>query len=250
MLAERAIVTALYLVYSKVKIIGQGLYSNPANECRFWLIHNLCPMNFDIILITSPDRVEREESKLIALFEKGLTTLHVRKPDWTEAELEQYIQSVPSTYHSRLVVHSHYSLATTYNLKGIHLTERSQRDKATLAYLKKLSGKAVSASFHQLSQVLRHRRRYQYVFLSPIFDSISKKDYQAHLRLDTVKRRLAELQKRKNYVPKVVALGGIEASNVQQVKQAGFAGAALLGAIWQSADPIAAFVAIQAKAAP
>jgi thiamine-phosphate pyrophosphorylase len=47
-------------------------------------------------------------------------------------------------------------------------------------------------------------------------------------------------------LPKVIALGGINEDNIQLVKQAGFSGAAVLGAIWQADDPVTAFLNINA----
>ena len=45
-----------------------------------------------------------------------------------------------------------------------------------------------------------------------------------------------------------LALGGIEADKLAAVREAGFAGAAVLGAVWQSPDPVAAFRQLQALA--
>jgi len=184
---------------------------------------------------------------LAALFARGLAVAHIRKPGWTARELEHYLQQIPEAYHGRLVLHSHYELAFRYNLKGIHLTERSRHEAGITALLRKLRGRSVSASLHSLIEVARHRRRYAYVFLSPIFDSTSKADYRSGFQLGEVQRAIASWQQRRGYVPQVVALGGITPGNVRQVQQAGFAGAAVLGGIWQQPDPVAAFRQLQAE---
>jgi thiamine-phosphate pyrophosphorylase len=204
-------------------------------------------MPFTVLVITQPEQVATEPSLLVRLFEHGLTVAHLRKPGWTIVEMENYLQQIPPQYHARLVVHSHYELALRYNLKGVHLTGKSRLHPQTPALLRKLQGHSVSTSFHSLAEVAQHRRRYHYVFLSPIFDSTSKTNYRSTFRLEEVQHAINQWQRRGGYVPQVVALGGIMPANINQVQQAGFAGAAVLGGIWQQPDPVAAFRQLQSE---
>ena len=77
-----------------------------------------------------------------------------------------------------------------------------------------------------------------YVFLSPVFDSISKTGYAAAFPDG------AELSDRLicSRYP-VYALGGVTRERLEEVHALGFAGAALLGAVWEAADPVAEFQA-------
>ena len=45
----------------------------------------------------------------------------------------------------------------------------------------------------------------------------------------------------------IIGLGGINEENIAMVKKSGFDGVALLGAIWESENPIAAFGKIHAQ---
>lgn len=202
---------------------------------------------FNVLVVTPPEQVEKEHDLLLALFGQGLTTAHIRKPTWTAEQMERYVQLIPKAYHKHLVLHSHYALALRYELKGIHLTERSRLGPETPALLRKLPGRSVSTSFHSVAEVAQHRRRYQYVFLSPIFDSTSKVGYYSRFHLEEVRHALTHWQRRRGYVPQVVALGGIVPGNISAVQQAGFAGAAVLGGIWQQPDPVAAFRQLQSE---
>lgn len=204
-------------------------------------------MGFEIIIISPPDQEESEKGVLLDLFKSGLNTFHLRKPHWPSDALEAYIHSIPEIYHARLVIHSHYALAAKYKLKGIHLTESSKKDQAAIAQLKSWQGLRLSASFHSLEELNRHRRKYAYVWLSPIFDSISKADYKSRFDLKMIEQRLQLWHTRKSYVPQVVALGGINADNIGQIQQTGFAGAALLGSIWQSQNPVQEWLKLQSK---
>lgn len=205
-------------------------------------------MSFQLLLITPAENQAVELTQLPALFAAGLDLLHVRKPGWSRAELEAYIQAIPARYHPRLVLHAHYELAGRYPLRGVHLTEHARRDPAVPRLLRRLPGRSVSASLHSLAALASHRRRYAYVLLSPIFDSVSKAGYASSFDLAEVAAALRRLAARPGYCPRVLALGGVAAANVGLVRQAGFAGAAALGSIWQSPDPVAALRQLQAAA--
>jgi thiamine-phosphate pyrophosphorylase len=205
---------------------------------------------FSLLAITPHDDTA-ELPWLAPLFASGLQRLHVRKPGWVRAELADYVQAIAPQYRPRLVLHSHYDLVPALGLGGIHLTETARRAPGLARLLRRVGGSSVSASLHTLADVQQHRRRYNYVTLSPIFNSISKEDYLSVFDLAQVRAVLHKLAARSGYRPQVVALGGIEAANVASVRQLGFAGAAVLGSIWQSPDPVASFreLAAQASAA-
>ena len=67
-----------------------------------------------------------------------------------------------------------------------------------------------------------------YLFLSPIFQSISKEGYGNGFPW----YELEEARERGFINPKVFALGGIDASHIRQLKGLGFGGAVVLGALW------------------
>ena len=183
-------------------------------------------MSFKLIVIT-PDKNHPKEFELITLlFESGLQTLHVRKPQATENELKNYLKQITRKFYKKIVIHSHYKLAKEFNLKGIHLTEKARKAKRINP-----SFKIISTSFHATTAVLKSRRKYEYVFLSPVFDSISKKGYKGNFDLKELK---PFLKKNKN----IVALGGANTKNIEIVKQIGFTGAAVIGTVWQSKNPV------------
>jgi thiamine-phosphate pyrophosphorylase len=200
---------------------------------------------FSLLAITPHDDTA-ELPWLAPLFANGLQRLHVRKPGWSRAELADYVHAIDPQYRPRLVLHAHYDLAPELDLGGIHLTEAARRAPGLARLLRGLGERSVSASLHSLAEVQQHRRRYNYVTLSPIFNSISKEGYPSGFDLTQVQAVLHKLALRPGYRPQVLALGGIAAANVARVREAGFAGAAVLGSIWQSPDPVASFRELQA----
>ena len=68
--------------------------------------------------------------------------------------------------------------------------------------------------------------------MSPIYDSISKVNYYSTYTAE----ELREAQKSKVIDSKVIALGGINADNLLEIKDFGFGGAAILGDLWNRFD--------------
>jgi thiamine-phosphate pyrophosphorylase len=163
--------------------------------------------------------------------------------------MKDYLSRIPEEFHNRIVIHSHPKLALKFNLKGIHLTSKIRKSKFKFWYVKrfvvaKKKQLTVSTSLHHLTHLDSYDPLFNYVFLSPIFDSISKKDYQSGFNEFTLKKGL----ERTKY--SVYALGGVELANIQKVKEYGFAGVALVGSIWTAADPVQAFKEIKEKCRP
>ena len=190
-------------------------------------------MNFFCIVITPEEEYTNEIEMVYKLFKSGLKLLHVRKPGFTEVTLKNYLKAIPKQFHKKIVIHSHYGLIKEFNLKGIHLTEKARTSVKSIRTVNK--EKIVSASFHSYKDILKSRREYEYIFLSPVFDSISKQNYKSAFE---EKELPGFIKKSKN---KIMALGGVTDSNIRQVKQMGFSGAAVLGYIWESSNPVKSY---------
>lgn len=177
-----------------------------------------------LIYITLPYFFPDEAACITALLRSGLETLHLRKPQATATQMEQLIRAIPSVYYRRIVLHDHFDLARTYGLGGIHLNSRNPQPP------KGWQG-SISRSCHSLEEVQQYKPVCNYVFLSPVFDSISKQGYAAAFGDDELSRAAREgiIDHR------VYALGGISLERLPQVKAKGFGGAALLGDAWQPA---------------
>jgi len=189
---------------------------------------------FNIILITPEKNHLHEEQILHALVRAYGITVHVRKPDFTEEEYKSYLRSNAGIL-SHIVIHEHHNLAKEFFLKGIHLKEA---DRNSVTEIQK-DVKIISTSFHNIEDVQHNSHAFEYVFYSPLFKSISKENYGTDINEDQLNSTITELKKHTN-IP-VIGLGGINEENIVWVKNSGFDGAALLGAVWEREDPVAAF---------
>ncbi len=195
-----------------------------------------------LLVITSPVEEENEAGKINRLFDEGLQILHLRKPDWESEKYELLLKKIAPQHYKKIVIHSHFKLIGKYNLKGIHLKSRMLLESETqnIKEAFRLAAKrnlTISASMHSLQQLRENKRKFDYVFLSPVFDSISKKGYSAAFDMEEVRTFLAGY----NSPVEVMALGGVHEGNIQQLVSCGFSGAALLGNIWCEGESLEQF---------
>ncbi len=170
---------------------------------------------FKIVVFTSPQSVVNEVAKLTSLLDGCADYIHVRKPNWDICQVRALINAIPQSFHSQLRLHDHFELLNEFNLAGVQLNSRcnSSPDVAI----------SITKSVHSIDE-LSDCSNFEYVTLSPVYDSISKAGYNAGFDFEMLKPHL----KNRN----VVALGGVTPEKFKELHDAGFVGAALLGYLW------------------
>ncbi|MFY9151110.1 MAG: thiamine phosphate synthase [Prolixibacteraceae bacterium] len=185
-----------------------------------------------IILISNPAPVNDEHEIISQIFDEGLEIFHLRKKEYQEDELRAFIETIPEKYREKIVLHSHYYLAAEYGLRGIHVPPIFKGE--TL-------GRTLSVSFHSPEEIQKSELPFDYSFLTPVFDSISKDGYKSRFNPDELRLFLKDRKE------KIIALGGIDEDKIETVRNMGFSGIALLGAIWQNEHPADKFKRIKER---
>ena len=188
-----------------------------------------------LIVISSPTPIEQEHAIVNAMFKSGMEYFHLRKPTCSFEEMEAYIKQVDFDFRNRIIIHTHHQLAIDYQLKGIHYSSNSVNEAVALP-----ENIQQSVALHRLEELERIDPRFEYAFLSPVFDSISKKDYPAKFE----KEELFNALENCDSDTEIIALGGIDEDRVYEALELGFDGVATLGAIWQEENPVKKFVAL------
>jgi len=173
-----------------------------------------------------PDIVE-------AGFEAGLAGVMLREKDLPGRpllELAEALFVVCRAYGRLLIVNDRLDVALSVPDAGAHVGARGMK----VADARRLLGpnRILGYSAHEVSEALSALEAgADYVTLSPIFSSASKPGLKP--------RGLALLQEAQSSLPsgRVIALGGIEASNIGGVRGAGALGAAVMGALMRSEHP-------------
>ena len=176
-----------------------------------------------IIAITLPHFFADEASAINALFaEDSIDLLHLRKPDSSIDDCRRLLDAIDKEWLPRIVINDHFDLCREYGLYGVHLNRRNPTPPANHCG-------SLSCSCHSLQEVAESKPEMDYVFLSPIYDSISKQGYHSAFTDATLRKAAAD-----GIIDgKVVALGGVTRERIAQLEEYGFGGAAMLGDIWK-----------------
>lgn len=177
-----------------------------------------------ILIITKPVFFAGEGERIgDMLMGDEADKIHIRKPGAGMSEMERLLQSIPSELYPRLVMHDCFRLAVSYGVGGIHLNRRNTVPPCGW------EGQ-VSISCHSLEELEECRKKsYDYMSLSPIFDSISKKGYHSMF----TREQLMEARRKGIIDHRVMALGGVTFARVEEVMAMGFGGAMILGDAWR-----------------
>lgn len=156
-----------------------------------------------LVLISYPTFIKEEVNILKSLCKKGLEEFQIYKPGFSPSEIHQYIKTLPPEIVSK----------TTWHQDML--------------------------KFHSIKEVEDCKIEFNRAFISPVFNSISKKGYESLYDLPTL-ASFVKSTKRPLY-----ALGGIDETNISIIKKMGFSGCGILGAIWKHKDPINNFIKIK-----
>ena len=171
-----------------------------------------------LIAITKEDFIEGEAMRIMKLLESDFWRVHIRKPHSRKEEIERLLDEITPDYYPRLSLHDHHELALQRGIGGIHLNSRNPKAPDKWDGIK-------SVSCHSLEELGMYKDC-DYKFLSPIFDSLSKKGYKSNFELSEFRPELLACQN-------VVALGGVTFDKLPLLEACGFYGGAMLTEAWQ-----------------
>ena len=186
-------------------------------------------MDFPVpLIITLPQVYKGEAETLRILAESFPCRIHIRKPDTDEDTLRRFLDELCTHINRKqLSIHHRFDLFQTYRLGGFHTRIKE------MALLPGKKDERRSNPCHSLEELDdASKTDADYVFLSPVFNSISKQGYMSKLEPGKIKKYLKE--HKKEYRCKIVALGGIDRNNITSIKSLGFDGAALCGSVWET----------------
>lgn len=198
------------------------------------------------IIISYPTHIANEMALVNDVLYTDINFFHIRKPGFDEVQMANYIKEIDEVNHHKLMINSCYSLIKEFDLGGVHLN-RKHLGKLTMAeeshqchieplLLEKSAIKIynqapnnLSYSAHNFEEIIKLPFKVDYVFLSPIFDSISKIGYESSFsNFNQLKQDISTSDKQ------IIALGGVTLDRVDTIKSLGFAGYAMLGGHWNN----------------
>lgn len=176
-----------------------------------------------IIAITTPEVGDEDVGLIRGLLRCGIDVIHFRKPDSDISKCRQVLKGLTEKERGRIVVHDYPELYEEFSLKGIHLNRNVKG-------LPEGYTGSRTRSCHSFEEIIRYRNDCDYLFLSPVFDSISKAGYKAGFSAEELQKASAEgiIDER------VVALGGVTFDSIPYLKRLNFGGVAMIGGIYNT----------------
>ncbi len=174
-----------------------------------------------IIAITTPEVTDKDVFLIKGLLDWGVDSVHLRKPGSDINACRALLTGLTAAQRARIIVHDHPELYFEFSLKGIHI------NRNVAVYPHGYNGSR-SCSCHSFEEVIKYKKDFDYLFLSPIFDSISKNGYLSGFSNDELQKASSEGV----IDEKVIALGGVTFEKIDYLKGLGFGGVAMLGALY------------------
>ena len=174
-----------------------------------------------IIAITTPQIIEEDAFLIKHLLERGIDIIHLRKPDADINECRKLLAQLTQEERTKIIIHDFSELYAEFSLKGIHVN----RNVTSLPH--GYNGYK-TRSCHSLEEIIKYKNDYDYLFLSPIFDSISKVGYKSGFS----GQELLEASVCGVIDEKVIALGGVTFDKIPYLKELHFGGVAMIGGLY------------------
>ncbi|MFI3321710.1 MAG: thiamine phosphate synthase [Rikenellaceae bacterium] len=187
-------------------------------------------VEFNGIIVITPEKSYFGEHKVIEHITNSGSLLHIRKPKMDRSELSLYLEGISqSTKRENISIHYNLPLALKFALGGCHIRYNELLDAlTTLKTTNTNQNLRFSCSLHSFKEAKEvEKEDFDYYFLSPIFDSISKKGYKSGFETSELLQFLEKSRK-------AVALGGISLQNLGYLSD--FYSIALIGAVWSIKD--------------
>ncbi|WP_316841860.1 thiamine phosphate synthase [Pedobacter gandavensis] len=180
----------------------------------------------ELIVISKPNFFKGEAQLINGLFDQGMQRFHLRKEGGDQSAYQKLLGEIEPRYLDRIALHQFHELASQFGIQRLHFKE-AQRLALLHWHLKGKKEITLSTSTHSVNH-LPDLLNFNYTFLSPVFQSISKENYPGFLTEGFQLPSFGDT--------KVIALGGVTAPKITELQQMNFDGVAVLGTIWNEPE--------------
>ncbi|UCD84071.1 MAG: thiamine phosphate synthase [Deltaproteobacteria bacterium] len=176
------------------------------------------------------EKILRGGAKIIQL--RAKPSLSSKKPAVSDRELfetAKIIRELTRQTRASLIINDRADIASAVEADGLHLGQ----DDLPLANARKILGKnkVIGISTHNIEEAERAGKEgADYIGFGPIFSSETKGKYIPPQGIKSLKQVTAAID-----LP-IIAIGGINEKNIEEVIQAGADGAAIISAITTAED--------------
>lgn len=203
----------------------------------------ICTMR--LWVTTSPDDFASEFDDIEQIFSRGLTRLILQKrgrggsPYATESDYERWLMALPMECRDRIWVRGTPDLAERLDVRGCVAEAGSLLGDVPESW-KRVNTVAFCRSLDQLELLPEWVAG---ALVGPVFQPQSVYEPVKTHGVETLANKLTTIASSDSAkIPQIVAFGGIDHENLDDIKKLPLQGISVLGGIWNYADPVNAFI--------
>ena len=199
-------------------------------------------------ITTAPDDFSAEFDDIEQMFSRGLSRLILQKrsrtgaPYATESEYERWLMALPMECRDRIWVRGTPDLAERLDVRGCVAEATSLLGDVPESW-KRINCIAFCRKLEQLDLLPEWVAG---ALVGPVFQPQSVYETVQVLGVGNVADKLissgSEQGASAPKIPQVIAFGGIDHENLDEIKKLPVQGVSVLGGIWNYADPVNAFI--------
>lgn len=198
------------------------------------------PKEIDYSLYLVTDNYFLSKKNIFSVIEDcvnaGITVIQYRAKEKNTREMLQealLLKKITEKHNIPLIINDRIDIALAVDAEGVHLGQKDMPYEVAKMYLgDKIIGLSASSIAEAKDAISKGA---DYIGLGPIFETTTKKDASTPCGVNTLKQLKTEAP-----FSKIVAIGGIDLENAQQLIEVGVDGLAIISAILASQDPIRA----------
>lgn len=193
-----------------------------------------------VVVLSPAGNLKNEADAVRALFERGLSEYHLRRPRWNADKVAAWLRAIPAEFRSRVVLHQCPELVKKFGLLGFHVS-------ADAAFPADLPREKISVQCREYADLEKLGGACRRVMLGPVFPRADR-DLTVPARTPAEYGAIVAYARRRGFSAPIFAFGGVAADNVRLCRKLGFDGVAAVGSVWESgSDPVSAFRALRRK---
>ena len=199
-------------------------------------------------ITTAPDDFSAEFDDIEQMFSRGLSRLILQKrsrtgaPYATESEYERWLMALPMECRDRIWVRGTPDLAERLDVRGCVAEATSLLGDVPESW-KRINCIAFCRKLEQLDLLPEWVAG---ALVGPVFQPQSVYETVQVLGVGNVADKLISSGSEQGVsapkIPQVIAFGGIDHENLDEIKKLPVQGVSVLGGIWNYADPVNAFI--------
>lgn len=196
-------------------------------------------------LTTSPDDFASEFDDIEQMFSRGLSRLILSKrgrggsPYATESDYERWLMALPMECRDRIWVRGTPDLAERLDVRGCVAEALSLMGDVPESW-KRVNCVAFCRNLDQLEELPEWVAG---ALIGPVYQPQSVFEPVKFHGVDAVMDKLNAFSAvDAPKIPQVIAFGGIDHENLDEIKKLPIQGVSILGGVWNYADPVNAFI--------